>query len=114
MRDYVSSLDYKYSQNILNGEKNWPATPLFKKLETEGRILTRDWSKYNRKTVVFEPKNMSIEDLQNGFVKVSNNFNSISNLIRRDFRSLKLGFYPFLATGGRILESYMNRRRMRL
>lgn len=30
--DYVSSLDYKYSQNILNGEKNWPATPLFKKL----------------------------------------------------------------------------------
>ena len=33
----------------------YPGTPLFKKLDEEGRILTRDWSKYNRKDVVFEP-----------------------------------------------------------
>jgi len=87
----------------------YPGTPLYKRLETEGRILTRDWSKYNRKNVVFEPKNMSKEELQNGFLKISNNFNSISNIIYRDFKSLKLGFYPFLTTIGRNLESYMNR-----
>jgi len=71
--------------------------------------LTRDWSKYNRKNVVFKPKNMSIEELQNGFLKISKNFNSISNIVFRDFKSLKLGFYPFLTTVGRNLESYMNR-----
>ncbi|UCD14385.1 MAG: B12-binding domain-containing radical SAM protein, partial [Thermoplasmatales archaeon] len=86
----------------------YPGTPLFKKLEAEGRILTRDWSKYNRKNVVFEPKNMSKEDLQNGFIKVSSNINSIPNLICRDFRSLKLGFHPFLATVGRNVENYLN------
>ncbi|MBU1613058.1 hypothetical protein KKC87_01335, partial [Patescibacteria group bacterium] len=30
--DFVSSLDYEYSQKILNGNKNWPASSLFKKL----------------------------------------------------------------------------------
>ena len=89
----------------------YPGTPLFKRLEKEGRILTRDWSKYNRKNVVFEPKNMSKEDLENGFVKISSNFNSVPNVICRDFRSLKLGIYPFIATIGRNFESYMNRPR---
>lgn len=85
----------------------YPGTPLYKKLEDEGRILTRDWSKYNRKTVVFEPKNMSKEELQNGFQRVTTKFNSISNLIYRNFKSLKLGFYPSLAVFGRNLEMYM-------
>ena len=32
----------------------FPGTPIFRKLEEEGRILTRDWSKYNARTdVVF-------------------------------------------------------------
>ncbi len=30
--DFVSKLDYEYSQEILNGNKNWPASTLFKKL----------------------------------------------------------------------------------
>ena len=87
----------------------YPGTPLFKRLEKEGRILTQDWSKYNRKNVVFEPKNMSKNDLENGFKKISSDFNSIPNIIRRALSSLKLGVYPSLATFGRNLESYMNR-----
>ena len=30
--DFVASLDYEHSQKILNGNKNWPASTLFKKL----------------------------------------------------------------------------------
>jgi len=33
-------------------------------MEAEGRILTRDWSKYNAGNVVFQPKQMSPERLQ--------------------------------------------------
>ena len=50
----------------------YPGTPLFEKLEKESRIITYDWSKYNRKNVVFKPKNMTINELQNGFKKISN------------------------------------------
>jgi radical SAM superfamily enzyme YgiQ (UPF0313 family) len=44
----------------------FPGTPLFRKLKSEGRILTEDWSKYDGNQVVFEPKNMSVEELENG------------------------------------------------
>ncbi len=87
----------------------YPGTPLFERLEKEGRILTKDWSKYNRKNVVFEPKNMSKEELERSFKKIYNEFNSASNIMFRDFRSLRLGFYPFLATVSRNFESYTNR-----
>jgi radical SAM superfamily enzyme YgiQ (UPF0313 family) len=87
----------------------YPGTPLFNRLDEEGRILTKDWSKYTRKNVVYEPKNMSKEELRKGFVKISNNFNSIPKIIYRNFKSLRLGYYPFLATVGRNLESYANR-----
>ncbi len=41
----------------------FPNTPLFERLEAEGRILTRDWSKYNgKKDVVFQPALMSPHD----------------------------------------------------
>ena len=91
----------------------YPGTPLFNKLDEQGRILTRDWSKYNRKTVVFQPKNMSCEQLQNGFDTILSNFNSLSQVFSRDLQSLRWGMYPFLATLGRNFESYMNKRRRR-
>ena len=87
----------------------YPGTPLFNKMEKESRITTYDWSKYNRKNVVFKPKNMTVEELKIGFKKISEDFNSISNLIYRDIRSLKYGIYPFLSTVERNIESYLNR-----
>jgi radical SAM superfamily enzyme YgiQ (UPF0313 family) len=87
----------------------YPGTPMFKKLESEGRILTDDWSKYNRKSVVFRPKSMTPDELQKGFFKITSNFNSLSNVIYRDFRCLRRGFYPFLNCVSRNLENYLNR-----
>lgn len=43
-----------------------PGTPLRDKLEREGRIISSDWSMYNFGRVVFEPKNLSVNDLENG------------------------------------------------
>ncbi len=44
-----------------------PGTPLFQRIESEGRLLHKDWSKYNGATVVFKPKLMTEETLQRGF-----------------------------------------------
>ncbi|HYG60561.1 MAG TPA: radical SAM protein [Symbiobacteriaceae bacterium] len=44
----------------------FPGTPLFKRLDAEGRILTRDWSLYDAQHVVFRPAQMSVEELQLG------------------------------------------------
>ena len=45
----------------------YPNTPLYNKLEEEGRIIDRDWSKYDCTRVVFQPKLMSPETLREGF-----------------------------------------------
>ena len=67
----------------------YPGMPLFNKLEKEGRILTKDWSKYNQVDVVFQPKQMSVEELKAGARKVAKEFYSWSNLIKRNLKIFK-------------------------
>jgi radical SAM superfamily enzyme YgiQ (UPF0313 family) len=45
----------------------YPATPLFRQMEAEGRLLHRDWSRYDTAHAVFRPKNMSAEELEQGY-----------------------------------------------
>jgi len=73
----------------------FPGTPIYNTLEKENRLLTKDWVKYNMHNVVFQPKNMTPEDLQEGVIKMYNNFYSTNHAIKRIANSIKLGFYPF-------------------
>ena len=45
----------------------YPGTPLFRQLEAEGRLLHRDWEKYDTAHVVFRPKQMTPEELLLGY-----------------------------------------------
>ncbi len=45
----------------------YPGTPLFAQMESEGRLLHRDWSQYDTAHVVFQPKHMSPEELARGY-----------------------------------------------
>lgn len=44
----------------------FPGTPLFHRLNAEGRILTKNWELYDGQHVVFQPKGMSPQELQTG------------------------------------------------
>lgn len=44
----------------------FPGTPLHRRLDAEGRILTRNWELYDGQHVVFQPKNMSVKELIKG------------------------------------------------
>jgi radical SAM superfamily enzyme YgiQ (UPF0313 family) len=45
----------------------YPGTPLFKQMESENRLLHREWKKYDTAHVVFQPKRMSAEELETGY-----------------------------------------------
>ena len=45
----------------------YPNTNAGRKLDAEGRILSKDWSLYDQGHVVFKPEKMTPEDLENGF-----------------------------------------------
>jgi len=68
----------------------FPGTRIHQRLKQEGRILTEDWSKYDMATVVFRPKRMTVDELQEGFWKVNRSFYSISSMGKRIFHPLYL------------------------
>ncbi|HKE95973.1 MAG TPA: radical SAM protein, partial [Povalibacter sp.] len=45
----------------------YPGTPLFRQMEAEGRILHRDWDRYDTAHVVFQPRHMTCEQLDQGY-----------------------------------------------
>jgi hypothetical protein len=62
-----------------------PGTPLFQRMESEGRLLHRDWGKYNGATVVFKPRLMTEETLQKGFNWVCKEAYSWGSIFKRVF-----------------------------
>jgi len=74
----------------------FPGTKLFDRLDREGRILTRDWRKYTTENVVFMPKNMEPNELEEGVKYISKEFFSPLKILKRTLGSVSLGFFPFL------------------
>jgi radical SAM superfamily enzyme YgiQ (UPF0313 family) len=60
-----------------------PGTKLFKRLEAEGRILHKDWTKYDTQHVVFSPAGMSADDLLQGYRKVMRSVYSFDSILRK-------------------------------
>ena len=61
----------------------YPATPLFRQMEAEGRILHRDWTLYDTGHAVFRPKHMTPEELEQGYAWIYQRLFSHSSIWRR-------------------------------
>ncbi|MBW2040197.1 MAG: B12-binding domain-containing radical SAM protein [Deltaproteobacteria bacterium] len=64
----------------------FPGTKIYQRLKKEGKILTEDWSRYDMATVVFRPKMMTVDELQEGFWWVNKEFYSLRSMVRRIFQ----------------------------
>jgi len=74
----------------------YPATPLFRQMEGEARLLHRDWALYDTAHAVFRPKHMSPEELEQGYAWIYERLFSHTSIWRRrpaDWRSVA----PYLA-----------------
>jgi radical SAM superfamily enzyme YgiQ (UPF0313 family) len=74
----------------------YPATPLFRQMEAEGRLLHRDWSLYDTAHAVFRPRHMSAEELEEGYGWMYQRLFSHASIWRRrpeDWRAVA----PYLA-----------------
>lgn len=89
---FGETVDFLEAAGVQNATFNiltpFPGTPLFERLEAEGRILTRDWRRYNsRSDVVFAPRQMSAAELLAGFRYANARFYSLRSVARRLGRS---------------------------
>ncbi len=62
-----------------------PGTPLFQQLEAEGRLLTRQWDLYDGHHAVFQPAQMSPDQLQSETITAFKRFYAFRNIFKNVF-----------------------------
>ncbi len=61
----------------------FPNTALYKQLEAQGRLLTKNWELYDAQHVVFRPAKMSVDELQRGVEAAWKHAYSVRSIVRR-------------------------------
>jgi radical SAM superfamily enzyme YgiQ (UPF0313 family) len=107
---FADTLDFLEDAGVQNATFNiltpYPGTPLFRRLDAEGRITTYDWSRYNaRADVVYVPKRMTAQQLLDGFTWINDRFYSLRSIARRLSRS-PTGLYWTLPLNLRYLYAW--------
>ena len=74
----------------------FPGIRVTQRLQAEGRILTRDWSKYDMNTVVYRPVGFTPDELQEGYYGLNRALYSLGSIYRRsvNFKKNMLVFVP--------------------
>lgn len=76
----------------------YPGTPLFQRLDKEGRILTKDWRHYNQEEIVFQPKRMTPEEIENNARELWKRWYTKKLSMKRIIRSINQGHKSFIQT----------------
>lgn len=58
----------------------YPGTALYRRMEAEGRLLHRDWDRYDTRHTVFQPRGMTPEQLEAGYGRAYREFYAWRNL----------------------------------
>lgn len=81
----------------------YPGTKLYEEYEKSGRIITKEWNRYNQHNTVFRPINMTPERLNEIFRKVSKEAYSWKRVLKRTFTSpWRKNVYVFILLGANI------------
>lgn len=75
----------------------YPGTELYKRFQESGRIRDEDLSHYNTAHVVFEPANMTADELYEGYLEVYRKVYSFRNILRRcpESRKQRIPYFLF-------------------
>ncbi len=76
----------------------FPGTPLRKRLEEEGRIIDHDWSHYDMSHVVFQPKGMTVRELQEGYLWAQKYTCAPRSILKRLLWGPRNHFFYFLVS----------------
>ncbi|MHB8872537.1 MAG: B12-binding domain-containing radical SAM protein [Myxococcaceae bacterium] len=74
----------------------YPGTPLFRRLESEGRLLHRDWSRYDTAHCVYQPRRLTPEQLEAGHAWIYRRLFSFESIWARRPRQA-FAVLPYLA-----------------
>jgi radical SAM superfamily enzyme YgiQ (UPF0313 family) len=110
---FERTLNFLYKNRIPSATFNiltpYPGTAIFNRFKKEGRLLSQNWQDYNHITVVFRPKNMSPEELAEGFLWLGKNFFTKTSIVTRFFHSINHPLLYFSLNWG-LREGFQNKK----
>ncbi len=65
----------------------FPGSNIYNKLESENRIIKKDWSKYDSLHVNYKPKKMTVRELQEGYNYAHKKTHALSSILKRTIMS---------------------------
>jgi radical SAM superfamily enzyme YgiQ (UPF0313 family) len=90
LQSFDEAVDFALEQDMYIAAFNhltpFPGTPLYKRLETEGRLKYQSWwldKNYRYNDLPFSPVNLKAEDITSGCVGARRRFYSLKNILRR-------------------------------
>jgi radical SAM superfamily enzyme YgiQ (UPF0313 family) len=101
------AVDHGITTATFHIQTPYPGTRLFARMAAAGRILTRDWDRYDTRQVVYQPARLSPEALEAGYWRAYHDFYRWSSIARASFShgSLKhQAKHFFYATGWKKFE----------
>jgi radical SAM superfamily enzyme YgiQ (UPF0313 family) len=91
---------------LINIMTPFPGTRLFDRLERSGRILHKDWARYDTRHAVFVPANMSPEELEAGYRRVFQEAYSFEAILERLNRYWDIDFWQLPNTSDPVRFKY--------
>lgn len=70
-------------QPFLNILTPFPGTPLYESMRAEGRLLGRPWTEHTATNVTFEPRRMSVDELETAYWAARNRMATVPRFLRR-------------------------------
>lgn len=74
-------------------------TKIYEQFDMENRIATKDWSLYTGFNTVFQPKNMSVNELNSSYIEMWKEIYSVKKTFKRVFKNIPIpipGYPSFL------------------
>lgn len=98
--------EVKLLMPMINVLTPFPGTKLFERLGRTGRILHKNWNKYDMKSAVFIPKKMTPEELEREYKKLMRRIYSFSSIYNRLQHYWKRDFWKHSNQADPILFKY--------
>lgn len=115
-QDFALSLDFAIRQKLLLAMFNplipMPGTPLYQRLEAEGRLIYNPWwldPAYRYGSAPFHPRGMTAEELTAGIYRTRTEFNRLGSLLRRGL-NMKANMRSLYNAGAYLTVNLLNRR----
>jgi radical SAM superfamily enzyme YgiQ (UPF0313 family) len=65
----------------------FPGTPLYKELEKNDRIISKDWDLYDFQNIVYQPKQLTVKELEDGLIYCWDEIYSLKEIFKRTLKA---------------------------